>query len=45
MTRVVRRVDDTITGKYKSSELTPKELGSVTFSDFDPSTLPEVTLP
>lgn len=45
VTRVVRRVDDTITGKHKSSELTPKELGSVTFSDFDPSTLPEVTLP
>jgi hypothetical protein len=42
---VVRKVVDTDTDKEKHVDLTAKELGTVSFSDFDPSTLPEVTLP
>ncbi|TCV97219.1 uncharacterized protein YecT (DUF1311 family) [Luteibacter rhizovicinus] len=43
--KVVRRVEDRETGKKKQLELTAKELGTVTFKDFDPSHLPEVELP
>ncbi|HVI55558.1 MAG TPA: hypothetical protein VM621_10970 [Luteibacter sp.] len=42
---VMRRVVDTETDKEKHVDLSAKELGTVPFSDFDPSKLPEVTLP
>jgi hypothetical protein len=44
-TKVKRSVSDTDTGKQKHIELTTKELGIVSFENFDPSKLPEVTLP
>jgi len=45
VTKVVRSVSDADTGKQKHVDLTTKELGVVSFKDFDPSKLPEVTLP
>lgn len=42
---VTRQVTDNVTGKQKSLQLTPKELGQVSFETFDPSHLKEVTLP
>lgn len=45
VSHVVRRVDDTETGAHKAVDLTAKELGSTTFKAFDPSHLPEATLP
>jgi hypothetical protein len=42
---VVRRVVDTETDKEAHIALSEKELGTVSFTDFDPSKLPEVTLP
>jgi hypothetical protein len=42
---VARKVTDTDTGKEKHLDLTSRELGTVLFSDFDPSHLPEPTLP
>lgn len=42
---VVRKVVDTDTDKKKHVDLTAIELGTVSFGDFDPSKLPEVTLP
>lgn len=43
--QVTRRVEDRETGKQKSIQLTAKDLGQVSFEKFDPSHLPEVTLP
>jgi hypothetical protein len=43
--QVVRKVEDSETGKQKSVRLGAKELGQVSFKDFDPSHLPEVSLP
>ena len=43
--QVTRRVEDRETGKQKSIQLTAKDLGQVSFETFDPSHLPEVTLP
>lgn len=42
---VSRKVVDTVTEKEKHVSLTVNELGTITFSDFDPSKLPEVTFP
>lgn len=42
---VARKVLDAATDKEKQHDLTPNELGSVSFSDFDPSRLPEATVP
>jgi hypothetical protein len=42
---VKREVTDQETGKHKVLDLTPKDFGTVRFQDFDPTTLPEVTLP
>ncbi|PTR33095.1 hypothetical protein C8J98_104311 [Luteibacter sp. OK325] len=42
---VVRKVMDTDTDKEKYVHLTAKELGTVSFADFDPGKVPEVTLP
>jgi hypothetical protein len=42
---VVRRVVDTEADKEAHIALSEKELGTVSFADFDPSRLPEVTLP
>ena len=42
---VVRKVSDGDTGKEKHVDLSAKELGDVSFKDFDPSHLPEATLP
>lgn len=42
---VVRKVVDTGTDKEKHVDLTAKELGTVSFADFDPGKLAEVTLP
>jgi hypothetical protein len=42
---VARKVVDTETDKEKQVTLTDRELGTVSFADFDPSKLPEVTLP
>jgi hypothetical protein len=44
-THVIRKVSDSDTGKEKNVELSAKELGEVSFKDFDPSHLPEATLP
>ncbi|WP_255548402.1 hypothetical protein [Luteibacter sp. dw_328] len=41
----VRKVFDTDTDKEKHVDLTAKELGTVSFADFDPGKLPEVALP
>jgi hypothetical protein len=41
----VRKVVDTDTDKEKHVDLTAKELGTVSFADFDPGKVPEVTLP
>jgi hypothetical protein len=40
----VRKVVDTDTDKDKHVNLTARELGTVSFADFDPGKLPEVTL-
>lgn len=45
VTRVVRVVMDTEVGSEKHIELGPDELGSVSFHDFDPAKVPEVSLP
>jgi len=45
VSQVTRRVEDRETGKQKSVQLTAKDLGQVSFQSFDPSHLPEVTLP
>jgi hypothetical protein len=45
VSQVTRRVEDRETGKQKSIQLTVKDLGQVSFETFDPSHLPEVTLP
>ncbi|MGE7136122.1 hypothetical protein ACQKIE_00625 [Luteibacter sp. NPDC031894] len=45
ISRVVRQSSDSETGKEKQVDLTAKDLGDVSFKDFDPSRLPEVTLP
>jgi hypothetical protein len=42
---VVRKVSDDESGKEKQVDLSAKDLGGVTFKDFDPSHLPEATLP
>lgn len=42
---VKREVTDQKTGKHKVLDLVPKDFGTVRFLDFDPATLPEVTLP
>jgi hypothetical protein len=42
---VVRKVMDTDTDKEKYVHLTARELGTVSFADFDPGKLPEVALP
>lgn len=42
---VAREVVDTDSGKERHVDLTAKELGTVSFADFDPGKLPEVTLP
>ncbi|APG04864.1 hypothetical protein BJI69_13820 [Luteibacter rhizovicinus DSM 16549] len=42
---VTRKVFDTETEKEKHIDLTTQELGTISFTDFDPSHLPEVTLP
>ncbi|MEW9625584.1 hypothetical protein [Rhodanobacter geophilus] len=42
---VKREVTDQETGKHKALDLTPKDFGTMRFQDFDPATLPEVTLP
>lgn len=43
--RVTRQVEDSESGEHRQLVLTPETLGEVTFADFDPSHLPEVTLP
>lgn len=45
ITKVNRQVSDSETGQEKKIELTPHELGKVSFHDFDPGKVPEVTLP
>jgi hypothetical protein len=42
---VVRKVIDNQTDKEKHVDLTEKELGMVSFADFDPAKLPDVTFP
>lgn len=42
---VSRKVIDTDADREKQVHLTTKELGTVSFADFDPGKLPEVTLP
>jgi len=42
---VVRKVVDTESDREKHVDLGVKELGAVSFKDFDPGKLPEVTLP
>lgn len=42
---VRRGVRDTVDGSASEITLTEKNLGTVRFEDFDPSTLPQVTLP
>lgn len=44
-THVARVASDPATGKEKRVELSEKDLNQVTFGDFDPSRLPEATLP
>lgn len=41
---VVREVTDTASDQHKRIELGPKDLGTVTFADFDPASLPTVEL-
>lgn len=43
--KVVRQVSDSETGLEKRIDLSPEELGLIAFEDFDPVTIPEVTLP
>lgn len=45
VSKVMRKVVDTDTDKEKHIDLTTRELGVVTFSDFDPTHLPDTTLP
>lgn len=45
VSHVLRRVQDLDTGQHKEIDLRARDLGDVAFSDFDPSRLPEVTLP
>jgi hypothetical protein len=45
LARVVRQVEDTESGEHRQLVLTPETLGEVAFADFDPASLPEVTLP
>lgn len=45
LVRVVRQVEDTESGEHRQLVLTAETLGDVSFADFDPSSLPEVTLP
>lgn len=45
VTKVNRQVSDSETGHEKKIELTPHELGRVSFHDFDPAKVQEVTLP
>ncbi len=45
VSRVVRKVADNETGNEKHMDLTAKDLGETSFQDFDPSNIPEVTLP
>lgn len=45
VSRVVRQATDSETGKEKQVDLTAKDLGETSFQDFDPSSIPEVTLP
>lgn len=45
VTKVNRQVSDSETGHEKKIELTPHELGKVSFHDFDPAKVQEVTLP
>ncbi|GAB5343215.1 hypothetical protein PFUM301598_16920 [Pseudomonas fluorescens] len=45
VSRVVRKVVDMDSNNQKQIELTGKELGEISFNDFDPEQLPEVTLP
>jgi hypothetical protein len=42
---VLRKASDGDTGKEKQVDLSARELGEVSFKDFDPSHLPEATLP
>jgi hypothetical protein len=42
---VKREVTDQGTGKQKKIDLTTKDFGMIIFNDFDPSTLPQITLP
>lgn len=41
---VKREVTDQDTGKQKKIDLTTKDFGMIIFNDFDPSTLPQITL-
>jgi hypothetical protein len=45
LVRVVRQVEDSESGEHRQLILTPETLGEVAFADFDPASLPEVTLP
>lgn len=45
LSRVVRKVGDMESTDQKQIELTAKDLGEISFSDFDPERLPAVTLP
>jgi hypothetical protein len=45
LVRVVRQVEDTESGEHRQLVLTTETLGDVAFADFDPTSLPEVTLP
>lgn len=42
---VVRKASDTESGKEKHVDLSTKDLGEVSFKDFDPGKIPEATLP
>lgn len=45
VSKVSRQVSDSESGLEKRIDLTPRELGPIAFEDFDPVTIPEVTLP
>jgi len=45
VSRVVRKVVDMDSTDQKQIELTVKDLGEISFSDFDPEQLPAVTMP
>lgn len=45
VSHVVRTASDTETGKEKQVDLTSKDLGDISFKNFDPASLPQPTLP